>query len=48
LVVGLEGNQLFIKGLVPGIPGGLLYIKKVGEMKKFVPLLEEAKEASSV
>ncbi len=29
---------LVIKGLVPGVTNGLIYVKKVGEDKKFVPL----------
>lgn len=32
---------LLINGLVPGIPGGYLVIKKVGKNKKFNPLFKE-------
>ncbi len=35
---------LIIKGLVPGIIDNLIYIKKVGEDKKFVPLWKEQTE----
>lgn len=42
LVVDVEGESLMVKGLVPGVPGGLLVIRKVGQKKTFVPLLKMA------
>lgn len=47
-VADIEGNLLFIEGLVPGTPEGILMITKVGEDKRFVPLLKEAKEETVV
>lgn len=47
-VIDIEGQQLFIKGLVPGPVNNLIMIKKVGEKKSFVPLIkEEAKKVES-
>ncbi len=40
-------GALVIKGLVPGIINNLIYIEKVGEDKKFVPLWKEAETVSS-
>lgn len=36
-----EKNELLVKGLVPGHRNGLLLIKKIGEKKKFIPLMAE-------
>lgn len=46
LVVGTdaEENRILIRGLVPGVKGGLLFIAKVGEDKKFIKQLEMARE----
>ena len=38
-----DDGIVMIKGLVPGIINSLLYIEKVGEDKKFVPLYQEVK-----
>jgi len=46
-VVGIEEGSLLIKGVVPGVRKGLLIIKKTGEDKKFVPLLESVEKASA-
>lgn len=44
-IVEVGKDYVLIKGLVPGILGGLVKIKKVGEKKKFTPLLKkEVKE----
>lgn len=40
-VLDLEGDTLFVKGLVPGIKGGLVIITKVGKNKKFTPLYKK-------
>lgn len=39
VVVAVLDDAIWIKGLVPGGRDNLLYIKKMGEDKKFVPLL---------
>lgn len=39
-VVEVGTNELLIKGLVPGAKNALVYVKKVGEDKKFVPLYQ--------
>ncbi len=39
---------LVVKGLVPGVINGLIYIKKVGQDKKFVPLWSEKVEETEV
>lgn len=33
-----ENNLLWVKGLVPGVKGGLVFIKKIGEAKKLFSL----------
>lgn len=43
-VVGIDGEMLLIKGVVPGVRKGFLVIKKLGEVKNFVALLETQKE----
>lgn len=43
-VVGIDGEMLLIKGVVPGVRKGFLVIKKLGEGKHFVPLLETQKK----
>lgn len=40
-VVDVTPDGLLIKGLVPGIPGSYIVIKKVGKNKKFSPLLKK-------
>lgn len=45
-IVAVLDDAVWIKGLVPGGKDNLIYIKKVGESKKFVPLLNEPKPAS--
>jgi len=47
-VVGIDGETMLIKGVVPGVRKGLLVIKKIGEDKKFVPLLETIKKETVV
>ena len=47
-IVAVEGEQLLIKGVVPGVRKGLLMVKKTGEDKKFVGLLTVSKEIESV
>lgn len=46
-IIDVNDSQVMIKGLVPGIINNLIFIKKVGEGKKFVPLWKEAEEESS-
>lgn len=44
-IVRISDGLLLIRGIVPGTRGSLLTIKKTGESKKFVPLIEkETKE----
>jgi len=43
-VVAISDKQVLIKGLVPGIRNGLLTIRKIGENKKFTPLVELKEE----
>ncbi len=43
-VVDVNADTLFLKGLVPGVIDNLIYIEKVGENKKFVPLFKEVVE----
>lgn len=38
LVVDVTEDMVLLKGVVPGIPNSIITIKKVGAMKKFVPL----------
>lgn len=38
-VLSVEDDKILIKGLVPGTRGSLVFVKKVGENKKFIPLL---------
>ena len=40
-VIEVTADGVFIKGLVPGIPGSYVVIKKVGKNKKHVGLLKE-------
>ncbi|MBP9719367.1 MAG: 50S ribosomal protein L3 [Candidatus Levybacteria bacterium] len=42
-IVAVLDESIWIKGLVPGGRDNLIYIKKTGEDKKFVPLLDEPK-----
>lgn len=43
-IVAVLDDAVWIKGLVPGGKNNLLYIKKIGEVKKFVPLLQASEE----
>ena len=47
-VAWIDGNKLYIKGLVPGALDALVKITKKGEDKKFVPLVEAAEKDASV
>lgn len=40
-VLNVNGSELQIIGLVPGVRGSYVVIKKVGESKKFVPVFKE-------
>ena len=44
LVLNIVDGVLYIKGLVPGVKGGLLAITKVGKNKKFTPLYKKAED----
>lgn len=44
LVLGIDGDTLLVKGLIPGVRGGLVMIKKVGTKKKFTPLFSKKTE----
>ena len=43
-VLNVVDGILYIKGLVPGVKGGLLVVTKVGKNKKFTPLYKKAEE----
>lgn len=43
-IVDIMGKTLVVKGLIPGVRGGIVLIKKVGENKKFVPVFKSAEE----
>ena len=47
-VAWIDGNILYIDGLVPGVINGLVKVVKKGEDKKFVPLTEAAEKDASV
>lgn len=42
--VDSDNNLLLVKGLVPGVKGGLLVIKKTSKDKRFVPLLAKGEK----
>lgn len=42
-IVAIDGDTVFVKGLIPGVRESFVIIKKVGEAKKFVPLFKEEK-----
>lgn len=42
-IMAVLEDAIWIKGLVPGGPNNLIYIKKIGEDKKFIPLINEPK-----
>lgn len=37
-VLNIEGDTLFVKGLIPGAKGSIVVVRKVGKNKKFMPL----------
>jgi large subunit ribosomal protein L3 len=41
-IVDVSDDQILIQGLVPGVLGSYLIVKKIGEDKKFVPLYRES------
>src|SRR3989338_3332238 len=43
-ILGIEEDKIYVKGLIPGVRGGIVMITKVGKNKKFVPLYSK-KEA---
>lgn len=43
-IVDVSDFEILIKGLVPGVKEGMVMITKVGEDKKFVPLLKKQTE----
>ncbi|EKD86874.1 MAG: ribosomal protein L3 [uncultured bacterium] len=46
-IIDVNDSQVMIKGLVPGIINSLIFIKKVGEGKKFVPLYRDPEEVAA-
>ena len=48
VVIDVSGDDVFIKGLVPGSLNSLVVIRKTGESKKFVPLYKEISEEEKV
>jgi large subunit ribosomal protein L3 len=47
MIVDVTPENVLVKGVVPGIPNSLLVIKKVGEKKKFVPMLREGAQETN-
>lgn len=45
VVIDIDGETLFLKGLIPGPRGTVVTVKKVGESKNFTPLFKEQEEA---
>lgn len=45
-VLNVTDEQILVRGLVPGIKGSIILIKKVGKNKKFMPLWSEKPENS--
>lgn len=43
-VLNVDGELVYVKGLVPGIKGSILMVKKVGKNKKFRPLFKSQTE----
>lgn len=42
-VVDIEGEEILLKGVIPGITDALVKITKVGEKKHFVPIIKDEK-----
>lgn len=47
VVLDVQGDNLIVKGLVPGVKGSIVMVKKLGSDKKFVPLFAKAKQAEA-
>src|SRR5258706_11916072 len=45
-VIDVSDDTLLIKGLVPGISGTYLIIRKIGKNKKYVAMVKEASPAT--
>lgn len=43
-VLDIDGDTLYIRGLIPGIKGGMVMVSKVGKNKKFTPLFKKIDE----
>jgi large subunit ribosomal protein L3 len=48
MVLEIQGENLLVKGLIPGAKGSIVVVKKVGKNKKFMPLWSEKQEATPV
>jgi large subunit ribosomal protein L3 len=48
VIMDIQENIIVIKGLIPGVRGGLVEIAKIGAVKKFVPLFKVADEIVEV
>lgn len=46
VVLKIEGNEVWLSGPVPGARGSFLIVKKIGEYKKFEPLIGSNNESS--
>ncbi len=40
-VLAIDGDKILVKGLIPGVKGSIVTVKKVGKNKKFTPLYSE-------
>lgn len=47
-IVDVADDKVLIKGLVPGVIGGLVVINRIGEGKKFTPLHKEPSKVEEV
>ncbi len=45
-VLNVQGDTVLVRGLIPGVRGAMVMIKKVGKNKKFIPLWSEKPESS--
>lgn len=45
-VVAVDGETVLVEGVVPGIRQSIVYLTRVGEMKKFVPLYQPEQVAN--
>ena len=47
-ILEVKEDTLLVRGLIPGVKGAIVIVKKVGKTKKFVPLWSEPKDEEAV